>query len=156
MDDARNRILDSAGRRGATSMRKAGYAAQFSSALPSVGRRINLSDAADRSRTADAATGAARWLRAFRHWTCGMKQRSIDAILIPDRDVHERIEQRIGEKMRLQSEVDQLGVFGVVVMLFGFNARLRQMLDRRPASPASAPRSCTISASSSTENCSVN
>ena len=37
MDERRNRILDAAGRRGATSVRKAGNAAQFSSSLPSVG-----------------------------------------------------------------------------------------------------------------------
>src|SRR5665213_907405 len=37
MENARNRILNSAGRRGAMHVCKAGYAAQFSSALPSVG-----------------------------------------------------------------------------------------------------------------------
>jgi hypothetical protein len=37
MDNARNRFLDSAGRRRATSVCIAGYSAQFSAALPSIG-----------------------------------------------------------------------------------------------------------------------
>ena len=61
-------------------------------------------------------------------------------------DVDQRIEQRIGEEVRLQAQVDQLGMLGVVVMLFGFHARIGQMIDLdlqaqflcRPSAP-SAP-----------------
>ncbi len=69
MDDARNRILDSAGRRGAASVCKAGNAAQFSKLLPSVGHFRRGRHDAD---VGDTWTGGRAGCATFRHWTCGM------------------------------------------------------------------------------------
>ena len=56
----------------------------------------------------------------------------------------------------LQAQIDQLGMLGVVVVLFGFHARVREVVDLDLAGPVSSPAACTMCASSSTENCSVN
>src|ERR1700722_9412609 len=105
MNDARYRILYSAGRRRATCMCKAGYAAHL---IRRFGSGNSCIDA-----------GAAGTLVArISPLDLRQEQRSIDAILIPYRNVHERIEQRVREEMRLQAEIDQLGMFGVVIVLF--------------------------------------
>ena len=59
------------------------------------------------------------------------------------------------EKMRLQPEFHQLGMLGVVVVLFRFHARIGQVLDLHVELNLSAG-ACTMWPVPRTENCSVN
>ncbi len=79
------------------------------------------------------------------------EDRLIDAIAVLQRDADHRIQQRIGQQMRLQAQVDQLRVLGVVVMRFRLDARIGQVLDlslqaqlrwppTAPSAPVPAPR----------------
>ena len=58
--------------------------------------------------------------------------------------------------VRPQAEIDQLGMLRVVVMLLRFHARRRACARFRPSCPFRVAAACTMCASSSTENCSVN
>jgi hypothetical protein len=53
----------------------------------------------------------------------------IHAIAVLHCDIYERIKQGIGEQVRLQPQIDQLGVLRVVVMLLGFDTRVGQVID---------------------------
>src|SRR5579864_885024 len=44
-------------------------------------------------------------------------------------DVHERVQQRVRQQMRLQAKVDQFGVLCVVVVILGFDARVLQVIN---------------------------
>ncbi len=79
-------------------------------------------------------------LRVLRHSHLRHEERSVDPVLIPDGDIHQRIEQRVGEIMRLQAEIDQLGVFGVVIMLLRLPRADPAGARFRRVSPTSAPR----------------
>ena len=76
------------------------------------------------------------------------------ALMALDRVDH-RLDQLLAEQRRMKAEVKQLGVDRVVVVLFLLDPRVLAVLDlNRVAEVPSRVR--TISASSSTENCSVN
>ena len=57
------------------------------------------------------------------------KQRRIDAIAITQRDTDERIDERIGEQVRLQPEIGQPGMPCVIVVRFRLDARVGKMID---------------------------
>jgi len=59
----------------------------------------------------------------------GLDEGEIDAITIFDGYVHERIEKRLGEEVGLETQVDELGVLGVVIVLLGFDARIGHVID---------------------------
>src|SRR5580693_1924898 len=59
----------------------------------------------------------------------GHKQRGVYPILVAQGDVHERVEQRIRQVVRTQTEVNQLRMPGVVVVLLRFNTRPGNVLD---------------------------
>jgi hypothetical protein len=54
--------------------------------------------------------------------------RAVDAIAIPESDVHQRVEQRIGKQMRLQPQLNQLGMFRVVIVFLGLHARVGDVI----------------------------
>src|SRR3954451_666707 len=56
-------------------------------------------------------------------------QAHVDPVTVLDRDVHERVEQRLPEVVRLQTEVEQRRVRGVVVVLGGLDAGVVEPLD---------------------------
>src|ERR1019366_9799938 len=57
------------------------------------------------------------------------EERFVNALAVAYGDVHQRIEQRFGKQVRLEPEDGQLGVLGIVIVLFGLDARVRQVLD---------------------------
>src|SRR5580704_9318605 len=56
-------------------------------------------------------------------------QRGVRPVAVLDRDVHQRVQQGIRKQMRLQAQIDQLGVLCVVVVLLGFHAWILQVVD---------------------------
>src|SRR6266576_1806553 len=57
------------------------------------------------------------------------KQRRVDTIAIAQRDVDQRVDERIGEYVRLEPEVAQLGMLRVVIVRFSLDARVGKMID---------------------------
>src|SRR3954451_16223853 len=53
----------------------------------------------------------------------------VDLVAVLDRDVDERVEQRVAQVVRLQPEVEQRCVRGVVVVLFSLDPRVLERLD---------------------------
>ena len=53
----------------------------------------------------------------------------VHSIAMLHRDVHERIQQRVGKQMRPKTEIDELGMLRVVIMGLELHARIRQMID---------------------------
>src|SRR5580704_127124 len=56
-------------------------------------------------------------------------ERGVRPVAVLDRDVHQRVQQGIRKQMRLQAQIDQLGVLCVVVVLLGFHAWILQVVD---------------------------
>jgi hypothetical protein len=53
----------------------------------------------------------------------------VDPAGITNGDIQQGVQQRFREQMWLQTEFHQFGMAGVVIVLFGFDARIGQMAD---------------------------
>ena len=79
----------------------------------------------------------------------------VDAILVGDDLLQQFFQEFTAHLDRLETEVLKLGVLGVVVVLLHLGARVRTEITSG-FKPIFLPASVIISASSLTENCSVN
>jgi hypothetical protein len=55
----------------------------------------------------------------------------VDAVVVLDGDVHQRVQEAVAQVVRLQAEVKQLGVRGVVVVVVLLDARVLDVLQAR-------------------------
>ena len=53
----------------------------------------------------------------------------IDLVTIFQCNIHQRVQQGVGKQMRLQTEFNQLRVFGVVIMFLGLHSWIGEMID---------------------------
>ena len=59
----------------------------------------------------------------------GQHQREVHVVLIANSDVHKLIEQGIGKIVRLEPQIDQLRMLGIVVVLLGFDTGIGNVVD---------------------------
>jgi hypothetical protein len=76
-----------------------------------------------------------------RQSTRGMNNDVSTRLAILHRDVHQRIEQRFGQEVRLEPEVEQLRVLRIVVVLFPLDTRIWKVLDPDVEAEVARPRS---------------
>src|SRR5258707_9595480 len=69
------------------------------------------------------------------------KQRRINTIAITQRDTDERIDERIGEEVRLQPKISQSGMPCVIVVRFRLDARVGKIIDLHVMTHLSGDRS---------------